>query len=340
MEKILVTGGAGYIGSHTAIELLSQGRYEVISVDNFLNSTPKSLDRIRQISGKPIRNYNLDLCDKKGVRKVFEENPEITGIIHFAALMEVEESVRQPLRYYHNNFESLLNILDSCAEFGVKNFIFSSSCSVYGNIDKLPVTEESPTRAAVSPYGNTKLVGERIIRDFVHVADIQAIALRYFNPAGAHPSGLNGKAYVGKPSHLFPVIARVATGEIPVFTVYGSDYDTRDGSCVRDYIHVTDIARAHILALDYLAEGRNMKKYELFNLGLGEGVSVVEALKAFEESTGIKLNYRMGERRPGDAAAIYSDSSRARKLLGWNPELTIADMALSEWKWMQTLRGE
>ncbi len=335
MAKILITGGTGYIGSHTAIEILQEGRFDVISVDNLTNSSERTLDRIEQITGKKMKNYEIDLADREAVMQVFRENEDLIGVIHFAALKSVGESVEQPLRYYHNNFESLINMLHCCEEFDVDNFIFSSSCSVYGNVDKLPVTEETPVTDTESPYAHTKLVGERIIQDFVKVSKVSCIALRYFNPVGGHESGLNGEDPINKPNNLVPVITRTAAGMIPKMTVFGSDYPTRDGTAIRDYIHVTDIAEAHIKAMDYLKEGKNSEAYERFNLGSGNGVTVLEAIQAFEKVSGVKLNYELGDRRPGDVVSIYSDSSLAKEKLGWEASRDINEMMASAWKWQQ-----
>ena len=280
----------------------------------------------------------MDVCDKEALSEVFEENPGIEGVIHFAALKAVGESVEQPLRYYQNNLLSLINILDCCEKYEVKNFIFSSSCTVYGEIDQLPVTEQTPTKEAASPYGNTKLVGERIIKDFIAISEnVNAIALRYFNPVGAHDSGLNGEDPINKPNNLVPVITRTASGMIPQLTVFGGDYATRDGSCVRDYIHVVDIAEAHVKALEYLMEGKNEDRYEYINLGSGNGVTVLEAIQAFEKVAGLELNYVVGDRRPGDVGAIYSDSSLAKEKLGWEARRGIEEMMASAWKWQVNL---
>ncbi len=338
MAKILITGGTGYIGSHTAIEILKQGKFDLISIDNQVNSSLSTVDRVENISGHPFKNYSIDLCDREAVREVFEANPDLVGVIHFAALKAVGESVEQPLRYYKNNFNSLINILEACEDFGVNNFIFSSSCSVYGNIDQLPVTEETPTSITESPYAETKLEGERIIKDFTRVSDkVQCIALRYFNPVGAHESGLNGEDPINKPNNLVPVITRTAAGMIAQMTVFGGDYPTRDGTCIRDYIHVTDIALAHLLAMDYLVEGKNSDQYERFNLGSGNGTTVLEAIDAFEKASGVKLNYVIGDRRPGDVVSIYSDSSLAKDKLGWEAKYGIDEMMDSAWRWQQQI---
>ncbi len=338
MSAILITGGTGYIGSHTAIELLKGGRYEVISIDNHVNSSARTVDRVEEITGKRMLNYAIDATDRAAVEKVFEDHPNIVGVIHFAALKAVGESVDKPLEYYGNNFGSLINLLHCCEKYGVNSFIFSSSCSVYGNIEQLPVTEESPVAETESPYAHTKLVGERIIKDFIHASEkVNAIALRYFNPVGGDESGLNGEDPVNRPSNLVPVITMVAAGLIPKLTVFGGDYDTRDGSCIRDYIHVTDIAQAHIKAIDFLVEGRNEHQYDLFNLGSGNGVTVFEAINAFESITGKSLNYEVGPRRDGDVVAIYSDSSKAKEQLGWEANLGINEMMASAWKWQEYL---
>lgn len=339
-NKILVTGGCGYIGSHAMIELIKQTSFEVISVDNCINSSPDTLCRIGQITGRDIKNYQIDLCDKSLVFKVFEENPDIVGVIHFAALKAVGESVEKPAWYYHNNFESMLNVLEACAKYGVKNFIFSSSCSVYGNVSQLPVKEDTPLSPTESPYAHTKKVGEEIIQNFVRVNDVNAISLRYFNPVGGDMSGLNGENPINKPSNLVPVITQVAVGILPKLTVFGSDYATRDGSCIRDYIHVTDIAEAHIKAMEYLLASKNSGRYDVFNLGSGEGVTVLEVIKAFERVTGRTFSYEIGPRRPGDVEAVYSDSSKALNLLGWKTKFGIDDMMSSAWRWQENVLKE
>ncbi len=334
MSTILVTGGMGYIGSHTIIELLNKGTYQPVSIDNCVNSSVETQDRIEQITGQRIPNHHVDLVNLSELETVFQQYDDIVGVIHFAALKAVGESVAQPLKYYRNNFLGLINVLTCCKKFGVKNIIFSSSCTVYGEISQLPVTEETPLSRAASPYGNTKLVGEEIIRDFIHATEDQkAISLRYFNPVGAHDTGLNGEDPINRPNNLVPVITQTASGIIPQLTVFGGDYPTRDGSCIRDYIHVTDIADAHLKAMDYLIQGKNTSNYEVFNLGSGQGVTVLEAIHAFENVTEQKLNYIIGDRRPGDVSAIYSDSSLAKEKLGWEATRGIEDMMASAWKW-------
>lgn len=333
MKKVLVTGGCGYIGSHTIVDLLDNG-FEVISVDNLINSNEEPLKGIAEITGKQIRNYQVDLCDLEATRKIFKENPEIVGIIHFAALKAVGESVEKPLWYFRNNINSLLNVLSACTEFGVKNLIFSSSCSVYGNAKELPVTEDTPFQAAESPYARTKQLGEHMIRDYcVANPTFNAILLRYFNPAGAHKSTLLGESPVNPALNLVPVITEVAIGKREKLMVFGDDYKTRDGSCIRDYIHVMDLANAHTKSIQYLFENKNEDSCEVFNLGIGEGVSVLEAIQAFEKVTSQKLNYEIGPRRPGDVEAIYSNYQNASTKLGWEPSRGIEDIMSTAWLW-------
>lgn len=337
--KILVTGGAGYIGSHTIIELISEG-YTVISADNYSNSTETTYERIKKITGVDIKYYNVDLCDPVLTKKIFAENPSIKGIIHFAALKSVPESVEQPLLYYRNNINSLLNILECMKEFNTRDLIFSSSCSVYGNSDKLPVNENTPIGVIESPYGYTKIVGERIIQDFLKInSKVKAISLRYFNPVGAHTTGLIGELPANRPNNLVPIITQTAIGRIKEMSVYGDDYKTRDGTCVRDYVHVCDIADAHVKALKFLNEEIQDTNYSLFNLGTGNGTTVLEAIKAFEKISKQKLNYRIASRRPGDVAAIFSDSSKAQKMLKWKPKHSIESMMETAWMWEQNLKA-
>ena len=339
--KILITGGAGYIGSHTIIDVLEKSSWHVISADNFFRSAAKTFDRIKKITGREIKNYNVDLCDLGKTKKIFQENKDIEGVIHFAALKSVPESVANPDLYYHNNNESLKNILSCIKEFGIKNFIFSSSCSVYGNIETLPVNEETPLPKAQSPYGHTKQIGEEMIQTFSKEnPNIFSIALRYFNPVGAHISGMIGEVPIGKPDNIVPAITRTAMGIQEQFNIFGNDYNTRDGSCIRDYIHVSDIAHAHVLALQKLFEKKIKSNYEIINLGSGNGVTVLEAVKAFEKASGKKLNYKIAPRRSGDVEAIYSDSSKAEKLLGWKPQNTIEQMMDTAWKWQLALSEE
>ena len=332
MKKILVTGGCGYIGSHTIVDLIENG-FDPICVDNNSRSTNALLEGIEKITGKKIKNYKVDLCSFDETHAVFQENPNIEGIIHFAAYKSVGESVHKPLLYFENNLLSLINILKCVKEFQVPNFIFSSSCTVYGNPDEIPVTETTPPKPAESPYGYTKQMGEQIVSETTKTIFAQSILLRYFNPVGAHPSAHIGELPLGKPENLVPAITQTAIGKLPQMKVYGDDYDTRDGSCVRDYIHVSDIAHAHILALQYLIEHRNKSRCEVFNLGTGNGVTVLEAIKAFEKVSGEKLNYVIGPRRQGDVVAVYANNDLAKELLGWNPQFSLEDMLSTAWKW-------
>lgn len=333
MSKILVTGGCGYIGSHTIIDLIENG-FDVVSVDNLHNADESALDGIEKITGKRVKNYVVDLVDLDATKNIFQENPDIVGIIHFAALKSVGESVEQPLLYFRNNLNSLLNILDCMSEYAAPHLIFSSSCSVYGNAKELPVTEDTPFQEAESPYARTKQMGEQIIRDVLRGTPVlQSILLRYFNPAGAHPSALIGESPRNVANNLVPVITETAIGKRAETVVFGNDYPTRDGSCIRDYIHIMDLAHAHTLALQYLLEKRNESQVEVFNLGIGEGVSVLEAIHAFENSSGEQLNYRIGPRRPGDVVAIYANNDRAAQRLHWQPQYDIEAIMKSAWNW-------
>ncbi len=334
--KILVTGGCGYIGSHTIVDLIDHG-FEVISVDNYSRSQPRMFQGIKDITGIEVQNYPFDLCNAADTKKIFQEHPDIQGIIHFAAYKSVPESVAAPLLYYHNNLQSLLNLLNCVEEYQIPYFVFSSSCSVYGNAQALPVTEATPFEPAESPYGHTKQMGEDIIRHFAKAQQNNNILLRYFNPVGAHLSAKIGE-YQEKPENLVPVITQTAIGKREKMAVYGTDYPTRDGSCVRDYIHVMDIANAHTKAIEYLIAKKNNQHVEVFNLGLGEGVTVLEAINAFERSTGEKLNYELGERRAGDVIAIYSDNQKAIQELGWQPQYSIDQMMSSAWEWEKNLQ--
>jgi UDP-glucose 4-epimerase len=337
MKKILVTGGCGYIGSHTIVDLVENG-FDVISVDNNSRSNPRILEGVEKITGKKIKNYKVDLCNFDDTFAIFQENDDISGIIHFAALKAVGESVEQPLLYFQNNLMSLINILKCVQEFSIPYFVFSSSCTVYGNAEEIPVTETTPPKPAESPYGYTKQMGEQIINEFSKASASRCILLRYFNPAGAHPSVLIGEMPVGKPSNLVPVITQTAIGKLPQMQVNGDDYPTRDGSCIRDYIHVCDIARAHTLSLQYLIDMKNRLRCEVFNLGSGSGISVLEAIVAFEKVSKQPLNYTIGPRRGGDVIAIYADSSLAKKELGWNPVYSLEDIMSTAWKWEQKLK--
>jgi len=339
MVKILVTGGCGYIGSHTLVDLIENG-YDVISVDNNSRSHASMLERVEKITGQTIKNYKVDLCNFDDTFAIFQENTDIRGVIHFAAYKAVGESVEQPLMYFENNLYSLINLLKCVQDFEIPWFVFSSSCTVYGMPDTSPVTEATLPKPAESPYGYTKQMGEQIVNEFAKSSSTKCILLRYFNPVGAHPSAIIGEMPVGKPQNLFPAITQTAIGKLPGMIVYGDDYPTRDGSCVRDFIHVCDIAHAHTLALDYVAEGKNKSQCEVFNLGSGNGVTVLEAIKAFERVNNIKLNYTIGPRRPGDVISIYANNDLARKALGWELKYTLDDMVATAWKWEQRLKAD
>ena len=318
MGKIVVTGGLGYIGSHTVVELLSKS-YDVIIVDNLSNSTQDVKKGIEEITGKSVELKILELADQKEVFRFFSDNPDIDGIIHFAAYKAVGESVQNPLMYYENNLYSLINLLKACEKFCVKtNFIFSSSCTVYGQADQLPIDEKSPLKPAESPYGNTKQICEEILQDISISSDnFNIVSLRYFNPIGAHPSIQIGELPLGKPQNLVPFITQTAAGVLKKLTVFGNDYNTSDGTCIRDYIDVVDLAKAHVAALELLENENHPKKYEVFNLGTGKGTSVLEVIKTFEEVSKMKLNYMIGERRSGDVESIYASTKKANKILHW-----------------------
>ena len=339
MAKILVTGGCGYIGSHTLVDLIENG-YEVISVDNNARSDASVLKGVEKITGKTVKNYKVDLCNFDDTFAIFQENEDIRGIIHFAAFKAVGESVEKPLMYFENNLYSLINLLKCVQEFRTPWFVFSSSCTVYGNPDEQMVTEETPLKPAASPYGYTKQMGEQILGEFRKSTDTQVILLRYFNPVGAHPSVLIGEMPLGKPQNLVPAITQTAIGKLPKMTVFGNDYPTRDGSNIRDYIHVSDIAHAHTLAISFLEEGKNTSNCEIFNLGTGNGVTVLEAIRSFEKVSGVQLNYEIGLRRPGDVVAIYANNDKARQVLGWNPRYSLDQMMETAWKWELRLKED
>lgn len=333
MAKILVTGGCGYIGSHTVVDLQEHG-YEVVVVDNLSNADSGVVRGICQITGKKPVFCQVDLRDRTALTEVFSNHPDIQGVIHFAAFKMVGESVKRPLEYYDNNIGGLINLLFCMRDFGVNSLIFSSSCTVYGNTAELPVTEQTPLQDAASPYGYTKQVGERMITDLVAAnPDMKAVLLRYFNPAGAHESGKIGEDARIVAQNLVPVITETAIGKRLSLQVFGNDYATRDGSCIRDYIHIMDLARAHTLALEYQLNNRQQEPIVAFNLGIGEGVTVLEAIEAFERVTSQSLNYQIGPRRAGDVEAIYADYSKARQLLGWHPQRSIDDIMQSAWIW-------
>lgn len=326
---ILVTGGTGYIGSHTCVELLAAG-HSVVVVDNYYNSKPVVLDRIQELSGKSCKFYRCDIRDREGLRAVFKENA-IDAVIHFAGLKAVGESVQKPLAYFDNNVSGSVALLEVMAEFGVKRMVFSSSATVYGMEGTPPLQEDMPTGAVSNPYGRTKCMIEDILRDLATSDPSWSICiLRYFNPIGAHESGRIGEDPNGIPTNLMPFISRVAVGKLPELVVFGDDYDTPDGTCVRDYIHVVDLARGHLNAVDHTMQGPGLSVY---NLGTGEGYSVLDVVKAFEEASGVKIPYRIGPRRPGDLASVYSDPSLARKELGWSAQYGLLRMCADSWRW-------
>jgi UDP-glucose 4-epimerase len=327
---VIVTGGAGYIGSHTVVELLENG-FDVVSIDNYSRSLSKSLELVQDITGYSIKNYAINLCDQQQVGTVLRELNAAAGIIHFAAFKSVPESVAQPELYYQNNLFSLVNLLNSARENGIDNFVFSSSCSVYGDIKQLPVSEATPLSAPKSPYAATKVMGEQIVREICQAHNINGVCLRYFNPVGAHPSGLLGEMPLKAPDNLVPVITQTAIGKREKMMVFGGELPTRDGSCVRDYVHVVDIAHAHVLALQFLQGKTGV--FDIINLGTGAGVSVFEAIRTFEKVSGVKLNYEVGAPREGDVVEIYSDVKKSFDLLGWKPQYDINEMMSSAWKW-------
>ncbi len=334
MSKILVTGGTGYIGSHTVVELQKAG-YKVVIVDNLDNSNAKIIHQITTITGIKPEFHELDLCDEAKTVELIKNDPEISGVIHFAAHKAVGESVELPLKYYRNNFFSLINLLTAFAGREV-NFVFSSSCTVYGQPDVLPVTEEAPVKRAESPYGNTKQIAEEVLVETANAnINYKVISLRYFNPVGAHESALIGELPLGVPQNLVPFITQSAIGKRGPITVFGNDYNTPDGSCVRDYIHVVDLAKAHIAALRRQEENKMSGKFEIYNLGTGTGSTVLQVVNAFEKSTGVKLEYKIGSRREGDVEQVWGDVTKSQKELGWKTELVLEDMMKSAWAWEQ-----
>lgn len=337
MQKVLVTGGTGYIGSHTVVELQNAG-FEVVIIDNLSNSSAEVVDGITRITGKRPTFEKLDCCDYEGLNALFEKHKGIAAIIHFAASKAVGESVQKPLLYYRNNLVSLVNLLELMPKHGVENFVFSSSCTVYGQPDVLPVTEQAPRKPAESPYGNTKQICEDIVNDTVKSgAKIKSILLRYFNPIGAHPSAEIGELPLGVPQNLIPFVTQTAAGIRAKLSVFGSDYNTPDGSCIRDYINVVDLAKAHVIAVKRLIESRNKKSVEVFNLGTGRGLSVLEIVKTFEQVTGVKLNYEIVSRRAGDIEQVWANPDFANKELGWKAVETIEDTLASAWRWQQKI---
>lgn len=338
MQKVLVTGGLGYIGSHTVVELQNAG-FEVVIIDNLSNSSMEVLDGIIEITGKTPLFEKIDLRQKSEVIQFFEKHQDISGIIHFAASKAVGESVENPLLYYENNLSTLIYLLQACNNYTIENFIFSSSCTVYGEPDKLPIDESAPIKKATSPYGNTKQISEEILNDSCKVSNLKSIALRYFNPIGAHDSSKIGELPLGIPQNLVPFITQTAAGLRDQLSVFGDDYPTKDGSCIRDYIHVVDLAKAHVVALQRLLKNRNSNQFETFNIGTGKGSSVLEVVNAFEKITQQKLNYKIVDRRVGDVISVYADTKKANEVLGWKAENSMEDSLLSSWNWEKKVRN-
>jgi len=337
--KILVTGGTGFIGSHTVVELQNKG-HKVIIVDNLSNSSAEIADKIALISGIKPELEIFDLTDRELTFDFFKRHNDIAGVIHFAAFKAVGESVQEPLLYYHNNLASLVNILQGMKDNGIQNIVFSSSCTVYGQPEELPVSEDAPIMAAESPYGNTKQISEEIIRDTINATNLNAIALRYFNPIGAHDTAIIGELPIGVPNNLVPFITQTAIGIREQLSVFGDTYDTPDGTAIRDYIHVVDLAKAHVIAVDRMINDKMKKDFEIFNLGTGNGYSVLEVIKSFEKVTGLKLNYKIVDRREGDITQVWANPDFSNNELGWKAEKGIDEMTLSAWKWEQALRKD
>ena len=338
MQKVLVTGGLGYIGSHTVVELQNAG-FEVVIIDNLSNSSMEVLDGIIEITEKIPLFEKIDLRQKSEVIQFFEKYQDISGIIHFAASKAVGESVENPLLYYENNLSTLIYLLQACNNYTIENFIFSSSCTVYGEPDKLPIDESAPIKKATSPYGNTKQISEEILNDSCKISNLKSIALRYFNPIGAHDSSKIGELPLGTPQNLVPFITQTAAGLRDQLSVFGDDYPTEDGSCIRDYIHVVDLAKAHVVALERLLKNRNSNQFETFNIGTGKGSSVLEVVNAFEKITQQKLNYKIVDRRVGDVISVYADTKKANEVLGWKAENSMEDSLLSSWNWEKKVRN-
>jgi UDP-glucose 4-epimerase len=333
-KKVIVTGGLGYIGSHTVVDLLEKG-FEVISIDDLSRANSFSSEGIKKITGIEVKNYNVNVCDLNATRAVFKEHRDASGVIHFAAYKDVLESMNEPLVYYHNNVASTVNVLKCTLEFNIEHFIFSSSCTVYGNIKTLPVSEDTPFGDPACPYAHTKQMGEQMVKDAAKGCKTRFVLLRYFNPAGAHTSGYIGEFLHNKGHHLVPVIAQVAAGIREKLTVNGNDYPTRDGTGLRDFIHVMDIADAHSLALKKSLDHDFKEQIEVFNLGTGEGITVLEAIKCFEKVNGIRLNYSLGPRREGDIAAIYATNKKAITELKWQPKYSLDDIMRTAWNWQK-----
>ncbi|MGJ8667355.1 MAG: UDP-glucose 4-epimerase GalE [Patiriisocius sp.] len=337
--KIVVTGGLGFIGSHVVVELQQKG-FEVVIIDNLSNADKNVFNGISEITGITPLFEEMDLRDKASVIDFFSRHTDVDGVIHFAASKAVGESVENPLLYYENNLNTLVYVLQELQKKDTANFIFSSSCTVYGQADQMPITENAPVKPAESPYGNTKQIGEEIIQDVCRVTpNLNAIALRYFNPIGSHESSLIGELPIGTPQNLVPLITQTATGQREQLSVYGDDYPTPDGTAIRDYIHVVDLAKAHVVALQKLLKREMSSNYDFFNIGTGKGSSVLEVVNAFEKVTGEKLNYKIVARRPGDVVEAYANTTKAKEVLGWQTELTLEDALASAWKWEQNIRG-
>ena len=337
-RTVLVSGGAGYIGSHTAVELINAG-YNVVIIDNLSNSESDSVNGVEQITGKKVSFEIVDTCNPEMLRQVFDRY-EFDSVIHFAAYKAVGESMAEPLKYYQNNLVSFMNIVSLMKEYGRPNILFSSSATVYGDAEHLPVTEDTPRQPATSPYGNTKQIAEDILRDCCRAyAGVNGIALRYFNPIGAHPSALIGELPRGVPNNLVPFITQTAAGIRECLSVFGNDYDTPDGTCLRDYIDVVDLAKAHVAAVDRMTAGKMEESYEIFNIGTGRPVSVLELLTTFEKVNDLKLPYKMTDRRPGDVPAVWAETSRANEVLGWKAEKTLEETLRSAWQWEKKVRN-
>lgn len=334
--KILVTGGVGFIGSHTVVELYNAG-YQAIIIDNLNNSEAFILDRIEQITGEKPIFFQGDVCKAEDLQQVLNQHSDIAGVIHFAAYKAVGESVREPLKYYHNNVGGLVTLLQELQAKGINNLAFSSSCTVYGQPDVNPVTENSPIQKAASPYGNTKQICEDILTDTTKATSLKAIALRYFNPIGAHDSGLIGELPLGVPNNLIPFITQTAIGKREQLTIFGHDYNTVDGTCVRDYLHVVDLAKAHVRAIERLLNNETDEKLEIFNLGTGKGSSVKEVVDTFVAETGVNFNYTFGPRRDGDVEQVYADTTKANEILGWKTERDLKNMLVTAWAWENAL---
>lgn len=334
--KILVTGGVGYIGSHTVVELYNAG-YEPVIIDNLNNSEPFILDRIEQITGKKPVFFKGDVCERADLQKLLAEHNDIAGVIHFAAYKAVGESVNEPLKYYYNNLNSLVTLLQELQTKGINNVVFSSSCTVYGQPDKNPVTEDFPIQKAASPYGNTKQICEEILEDTTKVSDTKAIALRYFNPIGAHDSALIGELPIGVPNCLVPYLTQTAIGKREKLSIFGDDYSTPDGTCIRDYLHVVDLAKAHVRAVERLLQNESDDKLEIFNLGTGKGSSVKEVVDTFIAETGVDFNYQYAPRRAGDVEQVFADTTKAKNILGWQTERDLKNMLVTAWEWEKAI---